>query len=158
MPRTTWLLLWPGFLAVGTTPAFAQELGSDDFAILALIIILALGYFIPAMVAFFRRHPNRWPILGINLLFGGTGLGWIGSLIWACGAVHKSPTGNNGGESGLNLFVNDPTIVQVEPPTQLSSDDPGQKLERLKQLFDRGVLTAEEYEGLRRPLVERLVR
>jgi hypothetical protein len=81
----------------------------------ATIIIAIVVYFIPSMVAFWRRHPNRWPILGINILFGGTGLGWIGALIWALHAAHLSETGSDGGESGLNLFVNDVKTIRMEP-------------------------------------------
>ncbi|ODT74039.1 MAG: hypothetical protein ABS76_38020 [Pelagibacterium sp. SCN 64-44] len=144
----------------GTSPALAQGQGQESEAILTIYAVLfgiaAVIYLIPSWVAFARRHPNRWPIFGINLVFGGTGLGWIGSLIWACGAVHKSPTGSNGGESGLNLFVNDPKIVRVENPGALESTDTIEKLERLKRLHDAGVLSTEEYEGLRRPLVASL--
>jgi hypothetical protein len=132
----------------------------NDVTIVIYIVVALLIYFIPSIVAFRRGHPNRWPILIINFLFGGTGLGWLGSLVWACGAVHKSPTGNNGGESGLNLFVNDPVTVKVAPestPALIDSGTAEEKLRRLKQLFDSGAISAEEYAGLKKPLLDRLM-
>lgn len=146
--------------AVMATPAFAQSMPpSLDEQIVWLVVgmgIILVIYFIPSWVAFSRRHPNRWPILAINVVFGGTGLGWLGSLIWACGAVHKSETGSNGGESGLNLFVNDPVITRVEP-TIRPVNDAVEKLERLKRLLDADLISADEYAALRRPLLDQIV-
>lgn len=142
------------------TPAFAQGLPpsfDDQLRWLAVVgAIVLVVYLIPSWVAFSRRHPNRWPIFVINVVFGGTGLGWLGSLIWACGAVHKSETGSNGGESGLNLFVNDPVITRVEP-TILPANDSIEKLTRLKRLFDADLISADEYAALRRALLDQFV-
>ena len=75
-----------------------------------LWIIFMIIFFIPTIIAFRRGHPNRWVIFIINFVFGATVLGWFGCLIWACHAVHD-PVGSSGssrgGESGLNIFVND---------------------------------------------------
>ena len=54
---------------------------------LFLIVIIALVYFLPTIVAFSRRHRNRWIILAINLVFGATLLGWALALIWALNKV-----------------------------------------------------------------------
>ena len=52
--------------------------------ILTLLIVAGVTfYFIPSMVAYTRDHPHRLAILIVNLLFGASGIGWIGSLIWA---------------------------------------------------------------------------
>ncbi len=103
------------------TVAQAQPSGSgqDDFAILAIIVILAIiGYLIPSIVAFWRRHPNRWLILILNTALGGTGIVWLGCLVWAFKALHLTddPTGTNGGESGLNLAANDAVRCPYGPP------------------------------------------
>ena len=44
--------------------------------------------------------------------------GWLGCMIWAMMAVHitNDPEGSDGGESGLNIYANDPVRVQMEPP------------------------------------------
>jgi len=94
--------------------------------ILALWSIAALIYMVPTIVAFRRNHPNRWLILALNLAFGGTVFGWVICIVWACQAIHLTddPEGSDGGESGLNLFVNDIQRVRVEagdtqPPPQV---------------------------------------
>jgi len=137
--------------------------------VLTGIIALTL-YLIPAIVAFTRKHPNRWPILLINAIFGGTGIGWFGALIWAFAAVHKSPTGNDGGESGLNLFVNDPKPVVIttgggqagtaaatasngterRQTTTTSEISTADQLEKLKTLLDTGAIDEDEYQAMKR--------
>lgn len=155
------------FGMMACTPAWADP-GSDDGGTFALFATLwmALGiYLIPTVVAFHRQHPNRWVILGINIVFGETGLGWIGALLWASTAIHRSPTGNHGGESGLNLFVNDPKTVRVEglsmpppvPPTAPVTEALGDQLERLASLHERGLIDDEEHASLRRAVLDRAI-
>jgi hypothetical protein len=55
---------------------------------LFLLTLLAIAtgtafYFLPAIVAGARRARHFAGIFLINLLFGWTGVGWLGSLIWA---------------------------------------------------------------------------
>lgn len=118
-------------------------------------------YFIPTFVAFGRRHPNRWLIMVINVAFGGTGIGWLGSLVWAFQAVHLSDQGTHGGESGINLFAND--VVPVAMVGKLpapSGDDMGDalasRLIQLRRMLDAGALTDEEYAALRQPILDQL--
>jgi|GEM_PF-2517917 hypothetical protein len=40
-------------------------------------------YFVPALVALFRTHPQRGPVFILNLLLGWTGIGWAAALRWA---------------------------------------------------------------------------
>lgn len=148
-----------GFLIA--SPAMAQTTGSADqgqtfivqyFVTMTILMAVLLAiYLIPLIVAFVRQHPNRWAIAAINIALGGTGIAWLGSLVWAMGAVHKSPTGSDGGESGLNLFVNDPVKIQIDPATQVSPADqiPADELVRLKRLFDVGAIDEAEYRHLR---------
>jgi hypothetical protein len=55
------------------------------FAVIVLVAVVV--YFIPSMVAFSRRHRNRWVIFVINLVFGATLLGWVVALVWALNKV-----------------------------------------------------------------------
>jgi hypothetical protein len=133
------LVLLPGNALAQSTTGGEQNDAATIWLVIAAIAIVI--YFIPAIVAFSRRHPNRWPIALVNLIFGGTGLGWSGALIWACNAIHKSPTGSQGGESGLNLFVNDTKTVKLDPPPPPAAapatstvEDAMAQLERLKRL------------------------
>ena len=152
-----------GLLPAG--PAFAQSATNSDpvdtflvqYAVV-MAVILAL-YIIPSIVTFARKHPNRWLILVINIVFGGTGIGWLGALVWAMNAVHKSPTGSDGGESGLNIFANDPVTVRVEGASLTTATDADitDRLLRLKLLREDGVINDDEYARLRKPLLDRPV-
>jgi hypothetical protein len=57
-------------------------------------IFLLLGYFVPTILAFRRRHPQIMAIVALNLFLGWTFLGWLGALIWAL------VVNNDGNESG----------------------------------------------------------
>ena len=149
-------------LSIAAASVATQARADDDGSAVALTfliigLIATVIYLIPTIVAFCRSHPNRWLIAVINVVLGGTGIGWLGSLVWACSAAHLSPTGSNGGESGLNLFVNDPQRVKIEPAgLQMSFDDISAQLLRLKRLRDDGAITSEEYECLKQPLIRSL--
>jgi len=47
-----------------------------------LLVSMAL-YFLPSIVAKAREHPQFVFILVVNLLFGWSGVGWIGCLVWS---------------------------------------------------------------------------
>jgi hypothetical protein len=48
-----------------------------------VVLLLLCIYLIPSIIAFWARREHRWIILGINIVFGGTVLGWVGALIWS---------------------------------------------------------------------------
>ena len=55
-----------------------------------LIILVALQvYFIPAIVAYSRKHNNSTAILILNLFLGWTFIGWVVALVWSATAVRK---------------------------------------------------------------------
>jgi hypothetical protein len=144
------------FAAASAAHAGVTEDQQDElFMIVALVALLCLFiYIIPTIVAFWRSHPNRWLIAVINITLGGTELGWLGSLVWACSAVHRSPTGNHGGESGLNLFINDTSRIVIGAPDNF--EEISDKLMRLKKLHEAGGLSDDEYLQLREPLIKSL--
>lgn len=47
-----------------------------------LVIILGLS-FLPTIIAFKRRHPQKVPILLVNFFLGWTFIGWIVALVWS---------------------------------------------------------------------------
>jgi len=141
----------------------------EGYTFIAVLWLIAMAfYLIPSWIAFARRHPNRWAIAVINIALGGTGIGWLGSLVWAFSAVHRSPKGSHGGESGLNLFANDPVTLKLEPaPRQPTAAgtlspagilDPLARLDQLKRLHTSGTITDEEHAVLRKTVLDQMVR
>ncbi|MEJ5087167.1 superinfection immunity protein [Brucella pseudogrignonensis] len=151
-------------------------------AFIVLILVILLVAFIPTIVAFRREHPNRWLIFVVNLAFGGTVVGWVAALVWALHYAHISEEGSNGGESGINLFVNDPVAVRVEPDfhqnvsatspaindeisstpssttnAKAQNQDAISALHRLNTLFESGAITADEYTALKAPTLNRYI-
>ena len=129
---------------------------SDDRPILILFllgtIVFCLIYMAPSIIAFRRGHPNRWLILVINFAFGGTVIGWGVALVWALRAVHRLVRAADGGESGLNIFVNDPKKIQVVAATPNSLGD---ELERFHGLLTRGAISQGEFDVLKAKLMAR---
>jgi len=52
------------------------------FSIWHWIIVLPI-YFLPAIIAAVRHHPQSVVIFMLNLLVGWTFLGWVAAIVWA---------------------------------------------------------------------------
>jgi len=50
---------------------------------LLLVVLIFILYFLPALIAFLRKHKNKLAIFLLNFLLGWTVLGWVVSLIWS---------------------------------------------------------------------------
>ncbi|HEV2462263.1 MAG TPA: superinfection immunity protein [Acidobacteriaceae bacterium] len=50
---------------------------------LPFLLVWAAIYILPVIVAVFRGHHNRMPIILVNILLGWTVIGWIVALVWA---------------------------------------------------------------------------
>jgi hypothetical protein len=59
---------------------------------------------------------------------------------------------SGGGESGLNLFVNDVKKIQLVEPPPLPQASVAQELERLHGLFTRGAISQVEFDNLKAKL------
>lgn len=57
--------------------------GAMIFAFLILLVLLVF-YFLPAIVASYRRHRERLSIFMLNLFLGWSLIGWVLALVWAC--------------------------------------------------------------------------
>lgn len=53
---------------------------------LSVIVLAVIAYFLPALIASRRKHPNRASITILNLLLGWSLLGWVIALIWSASA------------------------------------------------------------------------
>ena len=72
-----------------------------------LVVVLVFAapiYFLPSLVARFRRHPNRRLIYAINLFLGWSAIGWILALALAVFATRPGrPLSTFGTRSGPPL-------------------------------------------------------
>lgn len=57
-----------------------------------VLVLVALVYFVPSIVASSRKHHNLGSILVINLLLGWTFVGWVVALAMAASAVRPEST------------------------------------------------------------------
>jgi len=66
--------------------------GAVELVILMLVgpFVLAL-YFLPAIIAIARHHPNTLGIALLDLFLGWTLLGWLGALIWSLVQIASPP-------------------------------------------------------------------
>jgi hypothetical protein len=54
---------------------------------IAVVVLLgAVLYFLPSVIAFSRSIPDRGMVLVLNVFLGWTFLGWVVSLAKACGS------------------------------------------------------------------------
>ena len=53
-------------------------------AVLVFILLALYLFFLPAIIASDKRLKKAGIIFWLNLFLGGTGVGWIILLIWAC--------------------------------------------------------------------------
>ena len=126
----------------------------DDLVFIGVVfLIIGAIYISPTFIAFRRNHPNRWIILVVNIAFGGTVVGWGIAMVWAMWAAHRVAGTSSGGESGLNLFVNDVKRIQIVDPPPLPGASPVQELERLHDLLVRGAISQVEFDGLKAKLL-----
>ena len=69
--------------------AFAQTNDDPTGAIIGVVLLLlamivgALFYFLPSLIAIFRSHRNWGAIAVVNLFFGWTFVGWVIALAWS---------------------------------------------------------------------------
>ncbi len=52
-----------------------------------VLVLAAVLYFVPGVVATMRGHPNAVAISVLNLFLGWTFIGWVAALVWACTAI-----------------------------------------------------------------------
>jgi len=55
----------------------------NGIAVVLVLLIVLLVYFLPTMVAQGRGHRQATPIFLVNIFLGWTFLGWVAALVWA---------------------------------------------------------------------------
>ncbi len=59
-------------------PALVAAMGIGVF-----LAILFVPYWLPTIIAFYRKHPSKGGIFALNLFFGWTFIGWVVCLVWS---------------------------------------------------------------------------
>lgn len=101
-------------IAQQATPQWYSQTDSDPAAggavfglsLIMLLIVGAVLYFVPAIVALARHHANAPAIVVLNLLAGWTFIGWVGALVWAISTPQPPST---------NVYVQSGTTVAGAP-------------------------------------------
>jgi hypothetical protein len=126
--------------------------GSDLLTMVFLVIcgLLALAvYFLPTIIALWRKHHYKWVIFAINFFFGVTGVGYLVALVWAVWprqtaifdiAVNDPTT--NSPEAGQKIYGQMGANVRAFKSAKDADEDP---LRRLAKLRDDGVITDEDF-------------
>ena len=104
---------------------------SNDSGAAGALMLLFIGvviYFLPAINARNRKHPNANSILLLDLFLGWTLIGWVAALVWSASAVNKAAPVQSS-KAGA------PEIKRYEA------------LEKLASMKERGHITEEEYQA-----------
>ena len=59
----------------------SESMGPEFF----ILLVLAVPYFVPSIVAVTRKMPNKGSTIVVNLFLGWTFIGWVVALAMACG-------------------------------------------------------------------------
>lgn len=78
----------------------------------ALLVILAVLYFLPCLLAGVRGRRNTIAIFALNLFLGWTLLGWVMALVWALSAQDKGTVVTN------HVVVGQPGTPKGKPEKQ----------------------------------------
>lgn len=108
---------------------------SDYSNTVALVVffVAVIIYFLPALIASTRTHPNSSSIMLLNVFLGWTLIGWVVSLAWSASSVAKQPSDSSD---------------QVIDPDRYA------KLERISLLKEKGVLTDPEFQAEKAKILE----
>ena len=163
--------------------------GTTAFFGFMALIFLVLGalavtiYFLPSIIAFNRKHREKWAIFAVNLFLGFTAVGWWISLIWALRSDEKreqsqtiiiqqsnsnNPTPHVIAQNVVATVApapaaQQPTPPSVSPPSSTSQPAPSSaiisqhqiaELTRLGALRDSGVLTDDEFQKAKSTILQ----
>ena len=73
--------------AGGSTSGLGEGALWGGLLFLFLMLVVIALYFLPALIALNRGHPNKLPIGVLNLLLGWSLIGWVAALVWALVAI-----------------------------------------------------------------------
>lgn len=117
-----------------------QEKVSDETVGAIFIIFLIIGaivYFIPSIIALLRGKKNLVAIIALNFFLGWSLIGWVVSLVWSLSSDPK------------------PQKIIVNSPQPKNSEDAIDKVTKLKKLLDDGAITQDEFNQQKASLLKK---
>jgi hypothetical protein len=81
---------------------------------LALLAMLGVLYFLPAIIARSRGHMSASAIFALNLLLGWTALGWIAAIVWSLNSNTRGQFSNVAPTEGLTPVDRHGRFVDAE--------------------------------------------
>lgn len=126
----------------------------EFFAGLSFIVLIFcfVFYFLPSIIAMYRGKSNTFAIILLNVFLGWTFVGWIVALVWSVTNDAKPQTIIVNNTTTSNEPRNDFQRVNQNFNTPQkaignfnSHSDSIDRLQKIKQLLDDGVLTQEEF-------------
>ena len=117
-------------IALQTPSERLENINLEDIETVGIIIIIvgAIIYFTPSILALLRGKKNTIAIMALNLFLGWTLIGWVVSLVWSLSSNPK------------------PAKIIVNQQNVKADEDEMDKLNKLKKLLDDGTLSQEEFE------------
>jgi hypothetical protein len=64
----------------------------EAFVGFLILILTAIAYFLPTVIAVVRKHRNALAVFLLNLFLGWTLFGWVGALVWSVLAQAEDKT------------------------------------------------------------------
>jgi hypothetical protein len=66
-------------------PLLADDVGAfwEGMLGLAMLLVMALLYVLPSLIAWKRKHKSTGGIVALNVLTGWTFIGWLIALVWS---------------------------------------------------------------------------
>ena len=133
-------------------------------AIIVAVLLGALFYFLPSIIAFNRDHSYKWVILAINTVAGASGIGWLIAMVWAVYPQERSladpvignPTGTGERNVGHTMAEVRAASGTSSGAKESSADSPIDAIAKLASLAKEGVITDEEFARKRTDLLSRV--
>ena len=112
-----------------------------------LILLGAIVYIVPTVIAFIKHHKYKWIIFVINLLAGWTGIAWVVAFVWAVWPAKTllvDPLGDPSGKGGMPTETGK-RVSDFKNNANPNNTDREDRLLKLFELKEKGAITEKEY-------------
>jgi hypothetical protein len=73
-------------------PLLADDVGAfwEGMLGLVMLLVMALLYILPSLIAWKRKHKSTGGIVALNILAGWTFIGWLIALVWSLSSAREA--------------------------------------------------------------------